>query len=299
VATGVTLSANPTSPANVGDNVLFTAVASGGSGTYEYQFWLYNGDGTWAVKKPYATPGNAWTWDTTGMSAGTYSISVGARSVGSTAGWDTFQVVTYVLQGPGAATSVTLTPSPASPGNVGDNVLFAAVASGGSGTYEYQFWLYNGDGTWTVKKPYATPGNAWTWDTTGMTAGATYYVSVGTRNAGSAAAWDCSQVVAYTFSESVTSVTLTPSPGSPQTLRPSVLWTGSASGGSGSYEYQFWLYNGDGTWTVKKPSATPGNTWTWDTTGLTAGTYYVDVSARNAGSSSAWDVYQVVPFVLE
>ena len=207
-----------------------------------------------------------------------------------------FRWSSYVLVSP--ATAVTLSPSSASPAFIGDNVVFTGVASGGSGNYEYQFWLYNGDGTWTVKKPYATPGNTWTWDTAGLPAG-TYYVDVSARNAGSTAPWEVYQVALYVLQAgAVTGVTLTPSP-STAFVGDNVVFTGAASGGSGNYEYQFWLYNGDGTWTVKKPYATPGNTWTWDTAGLPAGTYLVDVSARNAGSVVAWDIFQVVPFVLQ
>ena len=138
---------SPASPQVPGTSVLWTAVAGGGSGNYQYQFWLNDGT-SWSIAKPYgATNDNTWTWDTTGLATGTYSVQVWARSAGSTA-------VRSVHAGddlrPGAAispaTGVTLSPppSPASPQAPGASVLWTAVASGGSGNYQYEFWLHNG-----------------------------------------------------------------------------------------------------------------------------------------------------------
>ncbi len=106
-STGVTVTANPADNTIVGGTVVFTATGSGGTGSYEYYFWLYNGDGTWTIKKPYSTPGNTWTWNTTGLAPGTYQVNAAVRTAGTTTDYDVFQVIPYVLGG--GATSVTLT----------------------------------------------------------------------------------------------------------------------------------------------------------------------------------------------
>jgi hypothetical protein len=76
-------------------------VASGTSGTYQYQFWLHNGT-SWSIAKPYgATNDNTWTWDTGNplLPTGTYKVQVWARNAGSTAAYEAFTpVATYVLQ---------------------------------------------------------------------------------------------------------------------------------------------------------------------------------------------------------
>jgi hypothetical protein len=180
-ATGVTLTASPESPQAPGTQVTFTASASGGSGTYEYQFWFHNGT-SWSMVKDFSVPGDSWTWNTTGQPAGTYQVTVYARNAGSTSLAEaTFGPLPYALGSP--ATGVTLAASPASPAAVGDNVVFTASASGGSGTYEYQYWFFNGT-TWSMVKDFGVPGNVWTWNTTGQPAG-TYQVTVYARNAGS------------------------------------------------------------------------------------------------------------------
>ena len=300
-ATAVTVTPSPASPRNVGTSVTWTAAASGGSGSYQYQFWLFNGT-SWSLAKPYgATNDNNWTWNTTGLAPGSYVVHVWARNAGSTAEWEaTAPYTSYVLQpSSGPATAVTVTPSPAGPQNVGTTVTWTAAASGGSGPYEYQFWLYNGI-YWSIVKPYgAQNNNTWTWDTAGL-AGGTYKVVVYARNVGSVEGYEAfSADISYVLQAGpATAVTVSPSPASPQAVGTSVTWTAAASGGSGTYEYQFWLYNGI-YWSIVKPyGATNDNTWTWNTAGLAAATYKVVVYARNAGSAEAYEAFSADAFYV-
>jgi len=177
-------------------------------------------------------------------------------------------------------------------------VQWTAAASGGSGSYEYQFWLYSyGTGVWSVAQPYGT-SPTYTWDTTGLSPG-NYLVDVYARTVGSTATMEVYKAVPYKLTMGpATAVTLTPSPGSPQTAGTSVQWTAGASGGSGSYEYQFWVYSyGTGIWSVAQPYGS-SPTYAWSTTELIPGEYLVDVWARNAGSTATFEVYLAVPYVL-
>jgi hypothetical protein len=95
--TAVTLAANPLGPLTAGTPVAWTATASGGLGTYEYEIWLWNGD--WSIVKGYDELGNSWNWNTTGMAAGTYYVTVYARTSGSRdAGEAVANVIPFVLQ---------------------------------------------------------------------------------------------------------------------------------------------------------------------------------------------------------
>jgi hypothetical protein len=81
--------------------VQWKAVATGGSETPEYQFWLHNGT-SWSIGRAYGTD-NTWTWNTATplLPTGTYSVQVWARNVGSAAAYEAFtSVATYVLQLP-------------------------------------------------------------------------------------------------------------------------------------------------------------------------------------------------------
>ncbi|MHB8708787.1 MAG: hypothetical protein ACYC9I_07920, partial [Desulfuromonadales bacterium] len=125
-------------------------------------------------------------WATTGLAAGTYQVVVHARNVGSTAAYEAYSSLSYVLTS--AAKAVTLVPNDASPSPVGTAVTFTAAASGGSGSYEYKFFYKNPAGVWVTAQNYA-PAATWTWATTGLAAG-TYQVVVHARNVGSTAAYE-------------------------------------------------------------------------------------------------------------
>jgi hypothetical protein len=97
-ATGATLSPTPASPRTVGTPVAFNAGGIGGTGTYEYQF-LYkrSTDPSMTMAQGYSTSGT-WNWDTSGAAAGSYTIQVRVRSVGSTAAYDALKTIAYTLK---------------------------------------------------------------------------------------------------------------------------------------------------------------------------------------------------------
>ncbi len=295
-ATAVTLVPSPSSPQAAGTSVTWMAAAYGGSGTYQYQFsYRLTGTPTYTIGQAYGSSAT-WAWNTAAIPSGSYDILVNARSAGSTSASEASATTTYLFTGTGAATGVVLTPSPASPQLPGTSVTWTAAASGGSGIYEYKFWLYNNG--WYVVKDYGVSGNSWTWDTTGFVGGTMYSVTVWARQAGSTAAYDAYTTISFLLSPTASSVSLTPSVASPQLPGTSVTWTATASGGSGTYEYRFWLYNNG--WNIVKDYAVPGNSWNWDTTGLPGGTtYYVTAWARNAGSTASYETNQTsAPYVI-
>jgi hypothetical protein len=175
-ATGVTLVPDLASPQVVGTPVTFTAAGSGGSGTYEYRFWVNYGAG-FLIARDYSTS-NTFTWTPT--TVGNYDIMVDVRNVGSTALRDAFEKVFFYQIQPAPATAVSVTPDKASPQAPGTPVVFTAAGSGGSGTYEYRFWLNSGAGYAVVQNYSTLP--TWTWIPS--VAGA-YDVLVDVRSVGS------------------------------------------------------------------------------------------------------------------
>jgi FtsP/CotA-like multicopper oxidase with cupredoxin domain len=291
-ATGATLTPSIASPMASGGIVTFTAAGIGGSGTYEYQFWLNTG-GVWSITQQYSTT-NTWTWNTSGVVPGSYNVAVRVRNAGSTALLDVVQALFYTVVSNSPVTSATLTPNPVGPQAPGTSVVFTAAGIGGSGNYEYEFWL-NTSGVWAIVRPYSTT-NSWTWNTTGVTPGS-YNVAVRVRNAGSTVPLDVVQALFYSIEIPVSGATLLPNVASPQIAGTSVIFTAAGTGGSGTYEYQFWLNTG-GVWAIVQPySAT--NTWTWNTTGVAAGSYNVAVRVRNAGSSVLLDVVQALFYDIQ
>ncbi len=286
----VQLSANPAGPQMTGTQINFTATGSGGTGSYEFQFMIFEA-GTWKTLQAYSSA-NTWTWDTTGKLGGTYPVKVFIRNSGSTAASEGTTTLNYLLTAP-PAPSVKLSANPASPQLVGTQITFTATGSGGTGSYEYAFQVY--DGTWNTMQAYSS-SNTWTWDTTGKKY-MTYNVKVLIRNAGSTATSQASALLSYLLSSPPKpTVSLTISPISPQRVGTQITLTATGAGGTGSYEYAFEMLV-TGVWTrVQEYSGV--NTWIWDTTGKTPNTYSVRAIIRNAGSAATLEGVASRNFVL-
>ena len=282
--TGVTLTPSLSSPQIAATAVTFTAAASGGATPYQYQFTVTNPGGSPTVVQAWST--NAvWTLVNTSP-AGIYTVTVDARSAGSSSSSEATSSLSYTLTAP-SGMYVTLTPNLASPQVRGTSILFTAKAGGGKTlSYEYMFLLKApiGSAFSTVRSYSAT--STWTWNTTGLATG-TYQVMVYARAKGSLAAFQASQVIDYTLTDTsgaANAVLLTPNLTSPQTTGTAVTFTAAASGGVTPYQYQFTVTDPGGTAEVIQ---TWSNTATWTLANTSpAGAYTIKVDARSAGSAS-------------
>jgi hypothetical protein len=283
----VELTADKTSPvpaATVG-NVIFTAHPRGESGKCEYKFWLKGPStgNTWKVVQDFgAVASYAWI----PAMPGSYVIWVYSRDASSPAGpeasaWMRFDVLD---DSPVASVEVTADKtSPALRTKMG-RVTFTPHAAGGSGRYEYKFWL-RGPSTgnsWRVAQDYGI-SDSFTW---APTQAGHYLLWIYARNAGSpaareAAAWTSFDVV---DNQPVGSLELGADRKSPLPLpTDGITFTASAAGGSGKYEYEFWL-KGPSTgnaWKVVQDYSV-SNAFLW--TPGQVGDYSIAVYARNEGS---------------
>ncbi|OLC67131.1 MAG: hypothetical protein AUH69_05285 [Actinobacteria bacterium 13_1_40CM_4_65_12] len=293
VCTSVSESATPASPQSPGPTVAFTASATGCPNP-TYQFWLLPPGGGWSVTQAYSSS-NTWNWSTSGVATGTYTLDVYARDASSTAAYDAHisPNPTYVLNGAAAptCTSVTESANPVSPQAAGATVKFTATATGCPNPL-YQFWLQAPGGGWSVAQAYSS-NNIWNWSTSGLGAG-TYAFDVYARDASSTAAFDAhiSPNPTYVLTASSTTcatVTETATPASPQSAGTAVKFAAGATG-CPNPTYQFWLQAPGGGWSVAQ-AYSASNTWNWSTSGLGAGTYTLDVYARDATSTAAYDAH--------
>ncbi|MSM40120.1 MAG: multicopper oxidase domain-containing protein [Geobacter sp.] len=199
---------------------------------------------------------------------------------------------TTVTVAPPPVTSVTLTPDVASPRPTGTTVTFTAAAVGGY-LPQYEFWLRNPTGVWTMVQAYSTT-NTYVWT---PTVAGTYVVQVRTRSTGSTSAFQAFAQPSYTITApvAVTSVTLTPNMTSPRPTGTIVTFTAAAVGGY-LPQYEFWLRDTAGTWTMVQAYSTT-NTYVWTPT--VAGTYVVQVRARSTGSTSAFQAYAQPSYTIQ
>ena len=208
----ITSSQNPT---DVGNSVTFTASASGGTGSYSYQ-WYLNGNAV------------------SGATSSTYTTSFSA--VGSNSVYVVIEDSSGISeQSPTISLSVNSDPSVTisssqNPTDVGNSVTFTASASGGSGSYSYQWYENNAAISGATSSTYTTSFTS--------SGSISIYVVV-TDSTGLS-------VSSSTLSETINSdliVTISSSQ-NPTDVGNSVTFTASASGGTGSYSYQ-WYLNGN------------------------------------------------------
>ena len=194
-----------------------------------------------------------------------------------------------------ACTSVTDTPAPTSPQVSGTSVTFTATSTNCPNPL-YQFWILPPGGSWQVAKAYSS-ANTFTWNTLGLAPG-NYLYTAWARDASSSGtqcgSLGCTDAFfpAQTFNltlQSCTSVSDTPSPGSPQLTGTSITFT-AASTGCPNPRYQFWILPPGGSWQIVKPYSS-ANTFTWNTSGLAAGNYLYTAWARDAASTAPYDAY--------
>jgi len=283
--TSVSASAAPPSPSMLGTAVTFTGAASGCPNP-RYEFWILPPGGSWTIAQAYSSSAT-FSWNTTGLTAGAYSYSVWVRDAASSAGYDAFFPGTaYTLTSPCA--SVTASTMPVSPQSAGTAITVTASASGCTNP-RYEFWILAPAGSWKIAQAYSSSAT-FTWNTTPPSG--TYSYSVWVRDASSAAAYDAFLPgTTYTLTTTpCTSVTATAAPASPQAHGTTISITASASGCSNP-RYEFWiLAPGSSTWTIVQSSSSSA-TFSWNTSGLPAGTYRYSVWVHDASSAAGYDAY--------
>ncbi len=303
-ASSVTLTSGKASPAQR-QSVLFTAVAGGGLGNYEYRFLVKNMlAGLWTLGRDYQSDGN-WWWDAgnTGQwPAGRYSVQVQARSLGSGTEYDVLESMDFIISNNLPASAVSLTSEQSSPARR-DTVLFTAAAAGGTGNYEYKFLIKGVKSTWMVEQDYPGGVGTWYWnagDPYQWPAGK-YTVQVQARSLGSGTEYDVLRSVDFTIVDddpvSAVGLTITNGKKSPAVLATvgTVQFEAAATGTTGNYEYQYLVRNGAGAWTTLRAyDPSPNIDWAPGQTG----NYTIQVRARNRGSAAVYEAVRNIVFAV-
>ena len=197
---------------------------------------------------------------------------------------------------PGPCGTATLTASPSGQQLPGTQVTLTAGSTGCPNPL-YEFWVLPPGGSWTIIGAYAT-SSTFTWDTTALAPG-NYELGVWAKDTSSTTStYDASAVASYALGPSCASVTVTPSPAGPQAPGTQITLTASSNGCPNPL-YEFWVLPPGGSWTSLGAYGT-SSTFTWDTTGLTPGTYVLGIWAKDASSptSSAYDVSATANYPL-
>ena len=257
------------SSVSAGTAVTWTASASGGSGSLRYCFYVFNGN-TVVQRGSYST---ARTYTYTPATAGTYTVRVYVKDgAGTVVSKDKAAAVSVSA----AALSIGSVTASKSAVPAGTAVTWTASASGGSGTLQYCFYVFK-DGKIAQRGAY---GTARTYTYTPATAG-NYTVRVYVKDgAGTTVTKDKAAAVSVSAAAlSIGSVTVSKSA---VTAGTSVTWTASASGGSGTLQYCFYVFK-DGK-IAQRGSYSAARTYTY--TPATAGKYTVRVYVKDSAGTA-------------
>jgi hypothetical protein len=191
------LRADPPGPSDPGEPVRFAAAADDGVAR-EFRFVLRSPAGEWSVVRDWAEV-SAWSWETAAAAPGVYYVRLDTRGAGSGEDRDAARIVAYRIL-PVPSTGVTLEANPAQSAAAGTPVTLTASGIGGSGSYEFRFWLRSASGTWAVVQAYSTR-NTWLWDTASAAPGP-YFVQVDVRSETSPADREASKVLSFEIAAS-------------------------------------------------------------------------------------------------
>jgi thermitase len=285
--TTVGFSGSPASPQAPGAAVTFTATSACGTSTAEYQWWVQPPGGAWTMTHDWGA--STFGWNTTGLASGSWNIGVWVRAVGSSAAYEDTLGQSYTLAS-GASTPCTtvgFSGSPASPQAPGTTVSFAATSVCGTSTAQYKWWVQPPGGAWTMTQDWGA--STFSWNTAGLAAGV-YNIGVWVRAVGSSAAYEDTLGQSYTLAGSLTPCTtvgFSGNPASPQAAGVAVTFTATSACGTSNPQYKWWVQPPGGAWTMTQDWG--ASTFSWNSTGLSAGTYNIGVWVRVVGSTAPYE----------
>ncbi|MDE1860637.1 MAG: hypothetical protein KGH72_02860 [Candidatus Micrarchaeota archaeon] len=288
-----------------GTDIVFTGTASGGTGSYTYNFLVYNSVTHTVVGNYLSASGQGGTL--------TYAFPVNSANAGNTLVANVFvndnsansvsanSIPSGVFTVDAALNTPTITPSSNAMYDQGTDIIFTGTASGGTGSYTYNFLVYNSVTHTKVGNYLSTSGQSGTLTyafpvnsaNAGNTLVANVFVTDSSANAVSANSLPSG---VFTVDTSLGTPTITPSSNAIYDQGTDIIFTGTASGGTGSYTYNFLVYNsvthtkvgnyltasgqgGSLTYAFPVNSANAGNT-------LVANVFVTDSSANSASVNS-------------
>ena len=264
--------ANKTS-AKTGDAITWTATASGGAGTLQYYFILYK-NGAKVKTQAYSTKN---TFSYTPEEPGTYKVKAYVKDAADTKVDKTSTGVTVTE----AAAALTIDSVKADVGSAktGEKITWTATASGGAGTLQYSFILYK-NGAKVKTQAYSTK-NTFSYAPKGA---GTFKVKVYVKDAEGTKVYKTSIDVTVTSSSAGPVISSVKAGVTCACAGEKITWTATASGGSGTLQYFFFLYK-DGV-KIKNQAYSTKNTFSYTPT--EAGSYKVKVYVKDSNEAKAY-----------
>ena len=218
--------------------------------------------------------------------AGVYNVSTLIHDGSSPGPVTIHTVVTVGVASPNACTAANLSANKTSPQATGTAVTFTVSAIGGCPVPQVAFYVYSSNkGTWTLVQPYST-SKTWNLNYADMPTAGTYTVDAWVRNStGSTAPYESFGLMSWVVGGCNSAVTSNGGAGTVYTTTP-------AGVDCGAPEYQVWMTGNGRGWFIAQPWSTTATFDASSVTGLSAGTYTIDVWVRQSGTGLASGYYE-------
>ncbi len=272
---GASIVSSPSVPASPGTQVTFTASAVGCPRPM-FDFWLTPPGGSAVETQTYSAQ-SWWVWDTSGLPAGSYLVTVRVRDFLSSAVQEASAAITFRIVSPACA-SATVTADHPGPQAAGTRVTFTVARPGCADPASYQFWVIGNGMPWSLVQSYSTTAT-WTVDYSLLKGVGTYSIDVWVKEPGSTNQYDTFGLASFVVA-GCTSAAITPNAAN------SVFTVSAAGPACATPEYQYWIFSVKTGWFIAKPWTTT-STFDPSTLTLSAGTYSLDVWVRQQAPSSS------------
>lgn len=284
------LAASATSPAEVGTSITLTASSTGCAGTPSYDFFMLPPGGSWVNLSGGYTSSTTFMWNTAGLKLGTYSLDVYVRGSGSTAAYDNFGLLPFVLTG---CQSATMSPSATQQSGSG-SVSFTVTPAGCTSSLR-QLWYLGPSGVWKNTGAYAA-GASVSFPASTLPAG-NYSLAAWVKDTSSPNQYDTYALATYQVGSGCTPATIASSGGSSLPVGGGSTFTATTSGCT-TPSYQWWLLPPSGSWQLKQTYGS--GTWapTFGVGSYEPGTYSVDAWVKQSGSAAAYNTYGLYSLTL-
>ncbi|MDE7431987.1 MAG: starch-binding protein [Lachnospiraceae bacterium] len=253
---------------SVGTNVVFVGMATGGNGSYSYSYIMHNKDTNDWYRFSDFTGSNILTW--TASSAGNREFFVEVKD-------GTGKVVRSTSMNVTVTSSATLAvtgKASVSSASVGSSISFTATASGGSGIYTYSYIMHNKDTNDWYRFSDFNSLNTLTW-TASSAGNREFFVEVkdSTGKVVRSSAMNVTVNAAISKPLSITGKSSAYIVG----RGTSIVLTGTAAGGTGSYTYSFLVQNLDTNEWYRFSGFTSANKMTWTASSAGNRAFFIEV----------------------
>ena len=260
----------------VGDRLIITMTASGGKPSYTYKYEYGKSGGGYTTYKDFSStssitmPTNSWSADTD------YNIKVTVKDASE----KTFTYISAVtLSAKPVPTPTVSSISVTSSAKVGDKLKINCNASGGTEPLQYKFTYIDSSSTEKIIRDYSNSDNV-TWDTSNLNAGS-YTVKVIVKDKNDKTASQKATVTLTITNPSITSFSVPSGARAGEKIKLNC----DVKDGTSPYEYKFTYIDSSNKEIMIRDYSSSDNV-TWDTTGLTEGSYTVKAIVRDKNNKT-------------